>query len=57
MLPDELLLPLLELLQAHALACLSCASKAACCFAQHEDLWKALVLQAGGALVCSLLLQ
>ena len=49
-LSDELLLHLLGQVEAAQLACLSCVSKALYCFAQHEELWRMLVLEVGRAL-------
>ncbi len=46
-LSDELLLHLLAQVEAAQLACLSCVSKALYCFAQHEELWRTLVLEVG----------
>lgn len=48
-LPDDVILGLLELLSAADLARLGLVSKALYCFAHTNDLWKALVLQVGGA--------
>jgi len=44
-LDDGLLLQVLELLPHGTLGCLAVASRALYCFANHEDLWKALVIE------------
>ena len=44
-LDDALLLQLLSALGARDLVAFSAASRAAYCFGNHEELWKALVLQ------------
>jgi hypothetical protein len=44
-LSDEAVLNILGFLDAHSLAILQSVSKALYCFSNHEDLWKALVLQ------------
>lgn len=44
-LKDELLLQVLQLLEARDLGRLAGASKALYCFANHEELWRALVLE------------
>lgn len=44
-LDDDILLSILGALPADALAALSLSSKALYCFSNHEELWKALVLQ------------
>lgn len=45
MLDDGLLLQVLELLPPDALGRLAVASRVLYCFANHEDLWKALVIE------------
>lgn len=45
LLSDELVLRVLEVLSARDLIRLSCTSKALYCFSNHEDLWKALVIE------------
>lgn len=45
LLSDELLLIVLEVLSAKDLIRLSSVSKALYCFSNHEDLWKALVIE------------
>lgn len=45
-LDDELFMQVLSLLPADALGRLACVNKALYCFANHEDLWRALTLQA-----------
>ena len=42
---DELLMQVLSLLPAEALARLACVNRALYCFANHEDLWRALTLE------------
>jgi hypothetical protein len=44
-LPDDIILGILGLLDPEQLAKLTTVSKAFYCFASHEDLWKAIVLQ------------
>jgi len=46
-LSDEIMLELLGLLPASALVTLSRSSKSLYAFATHEEIWKALVLEAG----------
>lgn len=45
-LDDELFMQVLSLLPAETLGRLACVNKALYCFASHEDLWRALTLQA-----------
>ena len=45
-LDDELVMQVLSLLPAQALGKVACVNKALYCFANHEDLWRALVLEA-----------
>lgn len=44
-LDDEVLMQILGLLPADALARLACVNQALYCFANHEDLWRALTLE------------
>lgn len=44
-LDDELLVQVLGLLPAEALARLACVNRALYCFANHEDIWRALTLE------------
>lgn len=53
-LDDGLLLQILELLPHRTLGCLAVASRALYCFANHEDLWKALVIEVNGSYPASL---
>lgn len=46
----------LSLLPAQALGRLACINKALYCFANHEDLWRALTLEASSPVCMSLLL-
>ena len=46
LLDDELLMQIFSLLSAEALGKLACVNQAFYCFANHEDLWRALTLEA-----------
>lgn len=47
-LDDHLLLQILQLIDARTLTLCSAASRALYCFCTHEELWRALTLQASG---------
>ena len=50
-LDDQLVLHILQLLNARTLAICSAASKALYCFSMHDELWRALTLQASRPLL------
>ena len=45
-LDDELLMQVLSLLPADSLGRLACVNRALYCFSNHDDLWRALTLEA-----------
>ena len=49
-LPDECVLGVVQLLPARALGVLSAVSQALYAFAQHDEIWKGLVLEVSSAL-------
>ena len=51
---DELLMQVLTLLPAEALGRLACVNHALYCFSNHEDLWRALTLEATSSHALSL---
>ena len=46
-LDDDLLLQILGMLPAGSLGRLACVNRALYCFSNHDELWRALTLEAG----------